>query len=120
MLAAATIGAGDMPGFPSAAMAKLYFRLGWRVLAEDRIKGSSIPDQSAFVNMAQQGAWQRWRATNPGTRSVTRFTRNTTTETSAAAGRHRIISFKGPAASLTYPELEGGTRGVMRGVLTGA
>lgn len=120
MLNAATIGAGDMPTFPSAAMSKLYFRLGWRVLAESVVKAASIQDQSGFVNMAQGGARLRWRATNPGTRPVSRFTRNTNTETSASGGRHKIISFKGPATGLTYPELEGGTRGVMRGVLTGA
>jgi len=41
-------------------------------------------------------ARRRWRATNPVTRSTTRFTRNTTTETSATGGKHVPWSFKGP------------------------
>lgn len=97
MLTTSSISAGDMPSFPSAAMARLYLRMGWFVFSEDRLKGSTSPDQNPFAHHKMHGQVRlRWRASNPGTRSVTQFTRNTDTETSDTAGRHKIISFQGP------------------------
>lgn len=61
--------------------------------------------QAASIHHQLAQAWSlvsprnRWRATNPGTRPVTRFTRNFTTETSATEGRHVPWSFHGPFVS---------------------
>lgn len=97
----------------------VYARLGWRCLGESRILSGSVPDQSGFVANANNGARLRWRGA-AAAGAGTGF-RNRHWGTAFAASKHVPIPFKAnPASGVTYPELEGGTRGLMRGVLTGA
>lgn len=96
MLFAASVGSmGTSPRVQQHALATQgAFILNGRV-------NDAADNGSGSTWNALDRARDRWRATNPGIRSVSRFTRNFKTETSSGSpsGKEIIWSFKSPAVA---------------------
>lgn len=92
--------------------------MGWLHLNLDRNMSPATPTCNYAVQFLEPT--RRWRGADAQGAGVRFHNRHWTT--AYAASKHVPMPFKSnpAAAGVTYPELEGGTRGLMRGVLTGA
>lgn len=110
--------AGGVSG-GTAARVVAVVGMGWDFLGlEKNTAPSSNVCNLAVRPQEVQSRWRGAAAQGAGTGF-----RNRHWTSAYAASKHIPISFKdnpAVAGGVTYPELEGGTRGLMRGVLTGA